>query len=904
MNWLGTLQLRFRALCRKRQLDADMSEEMRAHIEMRTRENIEAGMSADEARYAAMRQFGQVDNIKETCREQRGVTWLEDLVQDVRFGLRMLRKNPGFTIVAVLTLALGIGANTSIFSVADAFLVRMLPVKDPRSLFFLSPAGGRGVAKTFNYVTFKHLRKQGQDSADIFAYQSIRFRTGDGQARELVSGQLVSGNYFSGLGVSAVRGRLITSTDDQSGAEGVAVISHRYWQRRFGNDTTVLGKLIDLNGVPCTIIGITPPDFFGVDETVAPDVFAAIEMQPRFEPANAEALTSFGLWPFTDVVRVKPETSPQQAAAEFTVLFQQVLAERGRESLREADIKDIPNRKVVLIPGSKGLPKLSQQLSKPLFILMGVTGSILLIACVNVANLLLSRGASRRKEIAVRLATGATRTRLVRQLLVESALLAAIGAVLGVLLALWSKHSLLRFLPSDTAAFAKGFDLDYRMIVFTGAISVVAAMLFGGLPALRMTRVDLVTALKESTHNLSSTGSRLRLSNILVIAQVAVSLLVLVGAGLFIRTIWELRHVNLGFNANNVALLTIKPAISGYNEKELGTLVGKLVDPELIARLERLPSVQSASLSSSKPIADLPWWSASLKPLDGSFDENPTEKVYLNGVTPGYFLTLGIPLRKGRTFTASDRWGTPVVAVVNETLAKRHFGDQEPLGKRFAIPGTPYKEAEVVGVVADSRVRDVRSDAPSVLYMAFAQFPTTEEMKFAIRTIGSPASVVARIRNELEGIDKNLVVDRVETAKALVDGTLFQERALATLTSFFGVLGLLLAAIGLYGVMAYSVSLRTVELGIRMALGADRWAVLRMVMWQGLQLVAAGILAGLAGAFGLTRMIASQLFGISALDPLTLTAVSLSLAAVAGVSCFVPARRATCVDPLVALRNE
>ena len=825
-------------------------------------------------------------------------------MNDLKFAFRQLLKNPGFTAVAVITLALGIGANTAIFSLADAFLLRMLPVTEPQRLFFLSPAGGRGVAKTFNYVTFEHLRNQAQNSADIFAYRSIRFRTGDGQSRELVNGQLVSGNYFSGLGVSAFRGRLITSPDDQSGAEGVAVISYRYWQRRFGNDAVVLGRLIDLNGVPCTIIGITPPDFFGVDATIVPDVFAAIQMQPKFEPSNAELLTSFGLWPFTLLVRVKPESSPQQAAAEFTVLFQQILAERGRESLRDADIKDIPNRKVVLIPGGKGLSKLSQQLSKPLFILMGVTGSILLIACVNVANLLLSRGAARRKEIAVRLATGATRLRLIRQLLVESGLLAGGGAVLGTLLALWSKHPLLGFLPSDTAALADRFELDYRMIGFTGAVSVVAAMLFGVLPAFRMIRVDLATALKDSAQNLSSTGSRLRLSNILVIAQVAVSLLVLVGAGLFIRTLWELRHVNLGFNANNVALLTIKPAISGYSEKDLGVLVGKLVDPELIARLERLPSVQSASLSSLKPIADLPWWSASLKPLGGSFDENPTEKVYLNSVTPGYFLTLGFSVQSGRSFTATDRWGTPVVAVVNETLAKRHFGDQDPLGKRFAIPGTPFKDVEVVGVVKDSRVRDVRSDTPSLLYMPFAQFPSTEEMKFAVRTTGNSAAVAARIRSELESIDRNLVVDRVETAWALVDGTLLQERSLATLTSIFGALGLLLAAIGLYGVMAYSVSLRTVELGIRMALGADRWIVLRMVMRQGLRLVAAGILAGLAGAFVLTRMIASQLFGISAVDPLTLTGVSLCLAVVALIACFVPARRATRVDPLIALRHE
>lgn len=877
---------------------------MRLHIEMRTQANIKAGMNPEEARFAALRQFGWTESIKEDCREQRGVNWIENLVQDVRYGARMLRKNPGFTAVVVLTLALGIGANTAIFSLADAFLLRMLPVTEPQRLFFLSPAGGRGIAKTFNYVTFEHLRNQAQNSADIFAYRSIRFRTGDGQSRELVNGQLVSGNYFPGLGVNAVRGRLISSTDDRSGVEGVAVISHRYWQRHFGSDMAVLGRLIDLNGVPCTIIGITPANFFGLDATIAPDVFAAIQMQPRFEPANADLLTSFGLWPFTLMARLKSDRSPQQAAAELTVLFQQILAERGRQSLREADIKDIPNRKVALISGSKGLSKLSQQLSTPLFVLIGVSSSILLIACVNVANLLLSRGAARRKEIAVRLATGATRARLIRQLLVESGLLAGIGSLLGILLAQWCKHTVLGFLPSDTAAFSDRVELDYRMIGLTGAVSVVAAMLFGVLPAFRMTRVDLATALKDSGQNLSSTTSRLRLNNTLVIAQVAVSLLVLVGAGLFMRTMWELSHVNLGFNANNVVLLTIKPAISGYSAKNLDTLVGKLVDPELIVRLEKLPEVQSASLSSLKPIADLPWWSASLKPLNGSFDENTTEKVYLNSVTPDYFLTLGISVQMGRSITATDRWGTPVVAVVNETLAKRHFGDQNPLGIRFSIPGTPFKEVEVVGVVKDSRVRDVRSDAPSLLYMPFAQFPNTEEMKFAVRTTGNPASVVAGIRSELESIDKNLALDRVETARALVDGTLLLERSLATLTSVLGGLGLLLAAIGLYGVIAYSVSLRTVEIGIRMALGADRWSVLRMVVRQGFRLVIAGTLAGLAGAFVLTRLIASQLFGISTLDPLTLIGVSLILGIAALIACYVPARRATHVDPLITLKHE
>jgi len=896
---------RFGGLFNKRRKDHELDEEIESHLQMHIEDNLRLGMTPEEARRQAMIQFGGIETTKEAYRDQRSLPVLETLWQDIRYGKRMLRKNPGFTTVAVLTLGLGIGATTAIFSLADAFLFRMLPVKDPQGLFFLSPAGGRGVAKTFNYDTFQYLGNQAQSSAELFAYRAIRFRAGAGAQRELVDGQLVSGNYFSGLGVSAVRGRVLASPDDLPGAEGVAVISHRYWQRRFGNDTAVLGKLIELNGVPCTIIGIMPPGFIGLDATIAPDVFAAIQMQPRFEPSNAELLTSFGLWPFTLMARLKPEASPEQAAAEFTVLFQRILGERGRESLREADIKDIPNRKVVMIPGSRGLSKLSQQLSKPLFILMGVTGSVLLIACSNIANLLLSRGTARHKEIAVRLATGATRMRLIRQLLVESGLLAAAGTVLGILLALWSKHSLLGFLPSGTADLAQRFELNYRMIGFTGAVFVVAAILSGVLPALRMTRIDLATALKDTARNLSSPGLRLRLNNTLVITQVSVSLLVLIASGLFVRTMWKLSRINLGFNANNLTLLTIKPAISGYSEKELGALVGKLVNPELIARLEKLPGVQSASLSSSKPIADLPWWSFSLKPLNGSFDENPIEKVYLNSVTPEYFLTLGVSLQRGRAFTATDRWGAPIVAVVNETLVKRHFGGQDPLNRRFAIPGTPFKEVEIVGVVEDSRVRDVRSDAPSLLYMPFAQFPSTEEMKFAVRMKeNAAASVVTQIRSELEGTDQNLVVDRVETARALVDSTLLQERSLATLTSIFGVLGLLLAAIGLYGIMAYSVSLRTAELGIRMALGADQWMVLRMVMRQGLQLVIAGILTGLTGAFVLTRMIASQLFGISPVDPTTFVSVSLALLFVAVLALWLPAWRAAKVDPMVALRFE
>jgi predicted permease len=861
-------------------------------------------MGPAEARRSACRDFGWAESLKEKCREQRGVLGIEELVRDVRFGLRMLLKNPGFTLVTVLTLALGIGANTAIFSLTDTFLLRNLPVDAPHRLFFLSPAGGRGIASTFNFATFDYLRDHDRGSADILAYREVRLRTGNGQTRQLVTGQMVSGNYFSALGVKPIRGRLITREDDRQGSEAVAVISHRFSQSHSSADAVVLGSLLDLNGVACTVVGITPTDFFGTDATAMPDVFVAIQMQSRLEPTNADLLTSFGLWPFTLMARLNPGMSPQQLAANLTVSFQQILAERGKGTLREADMHDIPNRKVVLRSSGKGLSNLRQKWSKPLFILTTVTGSILLIACANVANLLLSRAGSRQKEIAVRFAIGANRTRLIRQLMTESVMLAGLGGACGLIVAIWSKHLLMRLLPEETAAFAGHVALDSRVICFAALITFCAVALFGVLPSLRITRVDLAATLKAAGQNLSSSSERLRLGNALVVTQVALSLVVLVAAGLFVRSMWELREVNLGFNSENVALVTIKPSISGYDEKQLDALVGRLIDPQLIKRLEARPGVQSAALCSSKPIADLPWWYTSLDPLDGSFEPKRMDKVYLNSVSPGFFHTLAIDVLQGRGFTDEDRHGFPTVGLINETLATRYFGKQDPLHKRFALPGTPFKDIEVVGVVKDSRVRDPRSAPPSLIYMPFAQFPSTEEMKFAVLATQISPSVIDGIRKELESVDTNLVIERVETVRGLVDGTLLQERSLADLTTSFGLLGLLLAAVGLYGIVAQSVGRRTNEIGLRMALGADRRAILKTVMREGLNLIVIGIVVGLAISFVLTRLISTQLFGISPLDPLTIACVSLFLTAVALIACFLPARRATNINPILALRYE
>jgi predicted permease len=486
----------------------------------------------------------------------------------------------------------------------------------------------------------------------------------------------------------------------------------------------------------------------------------------------------------------------------------------------------------------------------------------------------------------------------------ESVMLAGLGGACGLIVAIWSKHLLMRLLPEETAAFAGHVVLDSRVICFAALITLVAVALFGVLPSLRITRVDLAATLKAAGQNLSSNSERLRLGNALVVTQVALSLVVLVAAGLFVRSMWELRQVNLGFNPENVALVTIKPSTSGYDEKQLDALIGRLVDPQLIKRLEARPGVQSAALCSSKPIADLPWWYTSLDPLDGSFEPRRMDKVYLNSVSPGFFHTLAIGVLKGRGFTAEDRHGFPTVGLINETLAICYFGKQDPLHKRFALPGTPFKDIEVVGVVKDSRVRDPRSDPPSLVYMPFAQFPITEEMKFAVRATQISPSVIDEIRKELESVDSNLAIERVETVQGLVDGTLLQERSLATLTTSFGLLGLLLAGVGLYGVVAQSVGRRTNEIGLRMALGADRRAILKTVMREGLRLIITGIAAGLAISFVLTHLISTQLFCISPLDPLTIACVSLFLTGVALIACFLPARRATNINPILALRFE
>jgi predicted permease len=850
------------------------------------------------------------------------------LWQDLRYGGRMLAKKPGFTLIVVITLASGIGANTALFSVVDAVLLKKLPVKEPDQLVLFKaltvrgfsfgvngytypdPATGMTVTTSFPYQAFVRLREHESVLSDVFAFGGwvgVNVNV-DGQA-DVARAQVVSGNYYAGLGVKPLLGRTITDDDDKASASPVAVISYRYWQRRFNGDLAVVGKQIRLNSVAFTIIGVTPPGFDGAMQVgTSPDVSIPLALEPQIN-AGRPRMEGAGPWWLRVMGRLKPGATAEQARAGLESVFQQSVAEhwmarqsqaqsQGRKPLPPLEPKDYP--RLGVDSGSRGEMDERRRYAPQLYLLLGVVGLVLLVACANVANLLVSRAAARRREIAVRLAVGAGQWRIMRQLLTESVLLAALGGALGILFALWIKDGLLAV--SDWGG--PGMDaldpkLDLRVLGFTLALSLVTGVLFGIAPAWRATRVDLAPALKDGTTS-SSMASRSVLSRSLVIVQVAISLLVLVGAGLCIRTLRNLQTVDTGFNHHNLLLFSIDPHLLGYTGDRLANLYRQMFE-----RIEAIPGVRSvtfsreALLSGSTSGRDV----YLLGTADGQV--KPIGEVKLHQVRENYLETMGIPLLAGRHLRPQDDERAPRVAIVNQTFAGRFFPNENPLGKRFSFSPDRPGEIEIVGVARDAKYRSLREEIKPTLYLPWVQeLAGVSSMTFAVRTSGDPASYVAAIRQAAREVDSNLPLAGIRTQAEQAHQSLRMERLFARLLSFFGLLALLLASIGLYGVMAYAVAGRTHEIGIRVALGAQTGDVLRMVMGQGMKLALVGITIGLAAALALTRLMQSLLFSVSATDLLTFSVIALSLTVAALLACYLPARRATKVDPNVALRYE
>jgi predicted permease len=834
----------------------------------------------------------------------------EEMFQDVRFGMRMLGRSPIFTAVAVASLALGIGANTAIFSLVNAVLLRKLPVKNPDQLVLLHWVSGKefpaktirgsmdmregGASSTsFSYSAFEQFRDHDESLSDLFAFTEVgRLNVSlDGPA-ELAQGQLVSGGYYDALGLKTILGRTITPDDDKrASAEPVVVISYAYWQARFARDPAAVGRTIYINNSPFTIIGVTPPEFSGTLQVgSSPDITAPMQMQPVITP-DGPLLDKPDYWWLQIMGRLKPGATEQQARSSLDVIFQQSVAQ-GQQS---SESKTATAR-LEISSGSRGLSEVRSEFSTPLFILMTVVGLVLVIACVNIANLLLARAATRQKEIAVRLALGASRLRLIRQLLTESVLLAVIGGALGLLIAYLGKDLLLTLLPEESTPFSLDLSLDARVLGFTAAVSVLTGILFGVAPALRATRVDLTPALKDNSRGMSKGKSRL--GKALLVAQVAMSLLLLIGAGLFVRTLRNLENVDLGFNRENVLLFKVDPTLNGYKGPRLVNLYKQILE-----RIEAVPGVRSASLSCYALISN----SASIMDIEvGGYTPSTGEDkhVYVESIEADFFSTMEIPILLGRSFNLEDDEDAPKVAVINETMARKYFSGDNPIGKKFEVKA--FKEqVEVVGMIRDAKYSSVKRETPPAFYMPYLQRPDDiRSMSFEVRTEANPTEMVASIRQVVQEVDKNLPMFGIKTQSEQVNATLAQERLFARLSSFFGVLALMLACIGLYGLMSYAVARRTHEIGIRMALGARSGDVLWMVMREILMLVVIGITLGLPAALAAMQLISSMLFGLTATDPVTISVATLFMIAVAAFAGYLPARKASRVDPMVALRYE
>ncbi len=824
---------------------------------------------------------------------------MSTLLQDLRYGLRVLAKNPGFTVVAVLTLALGIGANTAIFSLIDAVLLKTLPVTHPEQLVLLRWESPHVVTDSLPYPTFAQLR----DSTYVFDGMFAFCADVDGKPG-IASGQLVSGSYFSVLGVQAMAGRTFTSEEDRvPGGDPVAVISYRYWKRQFGLDPAAVGKSITLNGLPFTIVGVTPQGFDGVSVGGTQDIWVPMMMQAQVMNGRILLNDPKG-WFFEIMARRKPGVSLEQATASLNVAYQQIARqEAGARITREVE-RELASQKIRLLPASKGLSDLRERFAQPLLVLMALVGLVLLIACANVASLLLARASARQKEIAVRAALGAGRVRIIRQLLTESLLLAALGALVGLLFAHYGDDLLLALPLVDGRPLVINLRPDGTTLVFAACVALLATVLFGSAPAWNAGRIDLNAVLNANTRSVAtgagSRRSRWGVRKLVVIGEVALSLLLLAGAGMLVRSLLKLRDVNPGFNQDRVLLFRVDPTLVGYRGNQLANLYKQLTDA-----MATLPGVHSVSLSAVSPMSRGQWRTGFFVQghLPGA-NENTT--VAWNLIEPNFFRTLEIPLLEGRDLAPQDDATAPKVAIINEAMARFYFGNASAIGKRLSFVSPGAGEIEIIGVVGDAKHRGLREAAPHMLYLPYVQAPAgiLFGMTLEIRTAGSPESLVGAVRQAIRGVDRNVPILAFTTLAEEVNNSLAQERVVAELSSLFGLLALILTSVGLYGVMAYTVAWRTSEIGIRMALGAREAQVLGMVLRESLELVALGVVIGIPLAFAFARLISSQLYGITKGDPLTICAAMALETSIAAIATYIPARRATKVDPMVALRHE
>ena len=897
--------------------ERELDEEMRHHLALKAedRGSVEA----------ANRQFGNVTLWKENSRAMWTGRFWEQVGQDIRYGLRAMTANKLFTAMAALSLALGIGANTAIYSFMDAIMIRALPVQHPEQLAILNwraprnapvvrglsgsaydEPGGNRTSPNYPYPAYELLRDKNNVFSALFGYANAgRLNLVVDGLAELGEGQYVTGGYFADLGVRPAVGRLISPEDDKPGATPVVTIAYRFWQRRFGSSAAALGKSILINGNPFIIAGVSAPEFFGVRPQGVPLVFIPVHDVGlvdlnRFNDVRARFIDSHFYW-IEMMGRLKPGVSLRQAHAALSGQFRQWVTGTAENEKERASLPAL-----WLQEGGSGVDSLRRQYSKPLYVLMMMAGLILTIACANIANLLLARAAARRREIAVRLSLGAGRLRVMRQLLTESVLLALSGGLLGIFVAMAGIRSLTFLLANHRENFTLRAELDWRVLLFTVLVSLATGFLFGLAPAIQATKIDITPALKET--RASNPRGRARrfgipfgLSHVLVVSQIAISLLLVAAAGLFVRTLANLNAVDIGFNRENILLFNVDAAQAGYKDAALKNFYA-----ELQRRFRSIPGVRNATMTHLPLVANsTSSTSVTIPGCPKTEGERPGTSVTQIG--PEFFETMQIPILIGRPIDARDHEGTQATAVVNEVFAKKYFPGVSPLGRHFGFGEKPSVDIEIVGVARTARYNSLKDEIPPVTYLSYLQAGKNTPLAwlyFELRTAGDPLALANTVRRIVHQVGPRVPVADVTTQSRVIDATIVQERTFADLCTCFGALALAMACVGLYATMAYAVTRRTSEIGIRMALGAQRRRIVWMVLREVLVLAAVGLAVGFAAVWQTTKFLQSFLFGLKPNDPLALAAAVSILIACAVLAGYAPAWRASRIDPMVALRHE